>query len=356
VVLVMGALLTTALVVAAFFPVPYYSIGPGDARSVNDRIEVSGATIYPPDGDSMFVTVGVNKLTALGAALGWLDPNADVVEQRRILGDRTPEESREENLQLMSYSKDFATYVALTHLGFPVDITGGGVVIDSLCMQPAADGQSCAEESPASAVLDPKDLITRIGTTDIHLPDDIAPALEGRSPGDVVPVTFERGDDPAQTADVTLTAADDGRTILGIVPNPSPPTDISFSFPIDVQIDSGQVGGPSAGLAFTLALLDELTPGDLNGGATVAATGTIDTSGNVGEIGGIRQKVVAVKRSGATLFLVPKSLESIAAAEAAGSSLEVRGVETIDDALAVLAEHGGNALQLGTPGASAPAG
>jgi Lon-like protease len=85
----------------------------------------------------------------------------------------------------------------------------------------------------------------------------------------------------------------------------------------------------------------------------VAATGTIDTSGNVGDIGGIRQKTVAVLRTGATLFLVPKDLESIAADEAKGSSLQVVGVSTLDEALAVLAQHGGNAQELGKPGAAA---
>jgi Lon-like protease len=347
-----AALLVLAVVVAAFMQVPYYAISPGDARAVNDRISVTGADVYKPEGEELFVTVGVPKLTALGALVGWLDPNTDVVSKDRILGNQSEQQNHEQNVKLMTYSKDFATYVALKQLGYPVTINGGGVVIDSLCLQEAAD-RSCAQEAPADAVLDPRDVITAIDHKDVHLTDDIAPALAGKKPGDHVDVTYVRNGGQPVTAPVEVTSAEDGRTILGIIPNSAPPDDIKFSFPIDVSINSGAVSGPSAGLAFTLALLDELTPGELTGGTKVAATGTIDPYGNVGEIGGIRQKTVAVQRSGAKLFLVPKSLEPIAAKEAKGSGLEVVGVSTLGDALQALSNYGGNAMALGKPGADA---
>jgi len=350
VLMVVAGLTVTAVGLAAFIQVPYYGISPGDARSVNDRITITGAEVYPPEGEQLFVTVGVPRLTALGAVLGWIDPDTDVVEEERILGDRTPEENREENLQLMTYSKDFATYVALRELGFPVKVEDGGVTIDSLCM---SGDDPCSQPSPADDVLDAGDLLTAIDGEPVNLPDDIGPAIEGKAAGDLVEVVFERDGEEA-SGEVALTTSTDGRVILGIIPNPLPPSTIEFTFPVDVAIDSGQVGGPSAGLAFTLALLDELTPGELTGGVTVAATGTIDPNGTVGEIGGIRQKTVAVQRTGAKLFLVPASLAPIAAQEAAGSGLEVAGVADLDDALEALATLGGNALALGTPGASVP--
>jgi len=349
--LVLAGLIVAAIVTSAFLQVPYFAIAPGDARPVNTRISVTGAQVYEPEGRELFVTVGVPHLTALGAVLGWLDPNTDVIPEERILGTKSQQENREENLKLMSYSKDFATYVALKELGYPVQVRDGGVSIDSLCMEPG-DGGTCNVESPAAKVLQDKDVITAIDGTPINLPADIAPALEGKKPGDTVEVTYRRKSDAPQTGTVALTSSGkDGRTILGIIPNQSPPDTIKFTFPVTVSINSGQVGGPSAGLAFTLALLDELTPGELTGGAKVAATGTIDPSGNVGEIGGIRQKVIAVQRSGAELFLVPKSLEDIAKKQAAGSSLRVQGVETLADALQALDGLGGNALALGRPGA-----
>ncbi|OWY61490.1 hypothetical protein B7486_63515, partial [cyanobacterium TDX16] len=105
--------------------------------------------------------------------------------------------------------------------------------------------------------------------------------------------------------------------------------------------DSGQVGGPSAGLAFTLALLDELTPGSLTGGESVTATGTMDLVGRVGPVGGVKQKTAAVRRAGDTLFLVPPD-ELAEAQAAAGDDLEVVAVSTLDEALEALGEHGGD--------------
>jgi len=217
-------------------------------------------------------------------------------------------------------------------------------------MEQAADG-TCALAAPADEVLDAGDMITAIDGTTINLASDIAPALEGKKAGDTVTVTYVRpGEAEPQTAEVKLTTAEGGRVILGIIPDPSPPSTIQFSFPIEVTIDSGQVGGPSAGLAFTLALLDSLTPGSLTGGKNVAATGTIKPSGDVGNIGGIRQKTITVERAGADVFLVPVDEEPDAKAAAEGTDLKVVGVRNLDDALKALADLGGNALELGTPG------
>jgi Lon-like protease len=347
-----AALVIVTIACSALVTVPYYAIAPGDARSVNDRITITGVETFPPEGRQKFVTVGVPKLTALGAVLGWIDPHTEVFAEDRVLQGLTEEENRRENLRLMGYSKDFATYVALRRLGFPVAISGGGVSIDSLCMEVSDDGQTCLAESPAAEVLEPGDIIVGIDDTSIHLTPDISVALQGRSPGDDVEVTVIREKEELPPMTATLTEGENGRTILGIIPNPSPPENIEFTFPFDVTINSGQVGGPSAGLAFTLALLDELTPGELTGGVSVAATGTISPSGQVGDIGGLPQKTVAVLRSGAKMFLVPKNEVEQAERVAEGTDLQVVGVSTLDEALEALATLGGsNALALGTPGA-----
>jgi PDZ domain-containing protein len=118
--------------------------------------------------------------------------------------------------------------------------------------------------------------------------------------------------------------------------------------PFEVDIDTDTIGGPSAGLAFALSLLDELTPGALAGNVTVATTGTIDENGNVGAIGALHQKTVAVKASGAKVFLVPatQSEAEIADAKAtAGKSLTVIPVKTLDEALKVLQKYGGGLKQ-----------
>jgi PDZ domain-containing protein len=120
--------------------------------------------------------------------------------------------------------------------------------------------------------------------------------------------------------------------------------DLQLDFPVDVTIDPGTVSGPSAGLAFTLTIIDELTPGSLTGDQKVAVTGTIDLEGNVGEVGGVPQKTAAAVDAGAELMLVPRA-EVRQARERAGDGLTVVGVDTIDDALRALRRHGGAPIE-----------
>lgn len=331
-----------AVVSASVVPVNRYGIAPGEARPSGDRVALRGVDTFPPEGEVLFVTVSLPRLTALGAVLGWLDPDTDVVMPEDVLGDRSPEENREENLALMGVSKDVASYVALRELGYPVELIGGGAIVQ----EPVA-------EAPASQFLQPNDVITEIDGVAIHLADDIGVALEGKVAGTPVRVTVDRLEvDESLVFDIPLyDSPQDGRVILGFTPLNAVPATLQFQFPFQLEIDSGSVGGPSAGLAFTLALLDTLTPGELTGGKVVAATGTIDIDGNVGPIGGLRQKTVAVEEAGADVFLVPKAEEAIAIEQARGSDVRVVGVETLDEALAVLEAEGGNAQALGTPGA-----
>jgi PDZ domain-containing protein len=228
-------------------------------------------------------------------------------------------------------------------------VKDGGVVVDNLCLAQAQDG-TCSTTSPAAAVLQKNDVITGIDGKPINVIPDLSAALAGKKVGDTITLTVKRKDQTL--TEQTQLIDGGGRAIIGFIPNQSPPDTISFKFPFQMNIDSGAVGGPSAGLAFTLALLDQLTPGDLTGGTKIAATGTMSPSGAVGEIGGLPQKTVAVMRSGAKEFLVPASQIAEAQKVAKGSKLKIVGVSTIDDALKELAALGGNALQLGTPGAS----
>ena len=158
---IVGCLLVSAVIGASVIEVPYYGVAPGDASPVAPRIQVDGAQTFSSEGEMLFVTVTEPQLTALGALQGWLDPDVDVVPEKNILGDQSPQQNRQTNLRLMSYSKDFATYVALKRLGYDVKVTDGGVVIDSLCMTFNNDG-CCAQQSPAAPVLKVRDLITAV--------------------------------------------------------------------------------------------------------------------------------------------------------------------------------------------------
>ena len=134
-----------------------------------------------------------------------------------------------------------------------------------------------------------------------------------------------------------------GVGIIGFVPFDSR----SVRLPFEIAFDTGEIGGPSAGLAFTLTLLDELTEGDLLGGVDVAVTGTMQLDGSVGPIGGLPQKVSAVRQAGIGHFLVPagQSDEDMAAArQVAGDDVELIVVADVDEALAALQRLGGDPL------------
>lgn len=136
---------------------------------------------------------------------------------------------------------------------------------------------------------------------------------------------------------------------LGIDPN----TQQSWTFPIDVSVNTVDIGGPSAGLSMTLGIIDKLGGGHLTGGHTIAATGTIDASGAVGDVGGVPQKTIAVERAGATVFFVPPQ-EYKPALSKDTPQLHVYAVSTLDQALAILKKFGGTVSNNHVPAQAAP--
>jgi PDZ domain-containing protein len=186
-------------------------------------------------------------------------------------------------------------------------------------------------------------VVVAVDGTAVDAPGEIGELLQAGGPGASHTLTVERpaGGDTRLDVDVTTIAAEDDptRAIIGIAPEDR----ISgFDFPIDVTIDSGTVGGPSAGLAFTLAVLDVLTPGELTGGRRVAVTGTMGLDGAVGPVGGGAQKGIAVRNGGYEVFLVPSDeLEEVR--EAVGDDVEVIAVDTLEAALEALDSLGGDA-------------
>lgn len=355
----LGLGLGVAVLGSSVVLVDRYAEAPGIASEVESRLEFDAVTRYPADGRIMFVTVSGPHLTGLQALIGWLDPDVDQLTYSERYPNVTPEEDRSINLRAMRSSKDDAPYVALTELGYPTERSEGEVLIDQvLCTKAAADGRTCETRVPADVFLDAGDQILEIEGTPITVRADIAEALAGTAPGDVVEFTVRRqvasgaDDGPVQTGEVTLIENPDdaSKPFIGI--QLADTTRVTLPFAVD--IDTGAIGGPSAGLAFTLTLLDELTPGELTGGKKVAVTGTIDVDGNVGAIGGLHQKAVAVKQQGVDLFIVPAGQrdEELADAREVLGEDRVVAVENVDEALEALAALGGNALELGTPGES----
>jgi PDZ domain-containing protein len=343
-------------------PAPYART-PASAESVNDRVVYGDlpeeVEIHDTDGDFFFVTVSAPDQSVLSWLIGSADPVVDLLTEEGKNGRRTPVQNREIALQQMRTATQEAQFVALTAAGYEPTIELGAVVVqDILCRETAEDGFTCAEEFPAAEVLEPADTILEVDGVPITTIEDLTAALEGAEPGDVIEVKIERAEEGTMTVEVELSSdpSDPERTIVGFVPFDTRTVELPF----DVSIDTAAVGGPSAGAAFTLALIDELTEGDLTGGRDIAVTGTIRLDGSIGPIGGLEQKISAVHQHGVQVFLIPAEQIELTEPDpenpddgvcrweclnAAGDGEVVLiPVATLDDALAVLETLGGDPL------------
>ena len=338
--LVTGALITSSLV-----KINYWEVAPGSAEEVASRFSfdknaLSQVTRYETSAPILFVTAYGSKLSALDALVGVLDPDVDVLNREEKFGTITPSEQRRLGFQAMASAKQIAEYVALNRLGYEVSIAYGKLIIERLVCEDAPRPLS------ACLQLNPGDTITAFDGIEIPTLSDLMPIIADYSPGDVVEVTItphKTTDSVMKKIELMVSPDDPDRTIIGVWPADTRTVDLPF----EVDIDTDSIGGPSAGLSFTLALLDELTAGELTGGVKVAATGTIDGDESIGAIGALRQKTVAVKASGATVFLVPSAQtpeELSAARRVAGSKLRIVPVANLTEALKVLEELGGTVI------------
>ena len=327
--------LAAAGVIARYVQLPYDTLAPGSARAVNAAIEVNGHPSYPPQGTVFYTTVSVReRVNPYEALAGWLDPAVDVVPETKVRGTVPPDEFQRMNVEAMADSKTAAQVLALRRLGY----TNLGVGAEVVDVEP---------DRPAVAVLQPKDVIVAVDGKPVMSSTDAVNAIRARAPGDTLQLQYKRGEGGPVDAVAVLAAGEEGKPLLGVR------LTTKIQLPFEINIDSGRVVGPSAGLAYGLELLDVLTPGELTGGSSVAATGELLADGTVGPVGGVAQKAVTVRRAGIKVFLVPKANEAEARAHA-GNGLEIRGVASFDEALEALgALDGSNALALGKPGGGA---
>jgi PDZ domain-containing protein len=323
---------------------PYYVMSPGSSRPTESLISVSGAQTYVNGGEVDFLTVSLRQATPFEALAAWVNPDLDLASREDILGKQSPDQNRDLNLRLMTESKDAAQYQALTRLGYPVESTGTGAVVASV-----------VESGPSANMLVPGDVIVRANGQQISFSQQLINVISATTPGATITLGVEPFDStlegalPPREVQVVL-GAREGDTTKGFLGVSTFTRDLSFTFPVEVTIDSGRVGGPSAGLAFTLGILDVMTPESLTGGLNVSVTGTITLDGSVGPIGGIHQKVMASRRAGVDLMLVPAS--EIDEARKYAGDLRVEPVESLTQALEVLTTVGGGNLVLPAVGST----
>jgi PDZ domain-containing protein len=316
-------------------------ISPGEATALDGRVvRIKGATTYPHRDAVRFLTVLVTNRdpVAWEVVRGWLDSDVDVERRGDVVGCISGADNDTLNARLMQQSQNDAKDVALRRVGYTVTTTSPELTVIEACAG-----------VPAYHALAVGDVLTAIDGQPLTSLADVGRLVKAHRPGDRVRVTFSRS---GASGDATITAghftrAGDCRrgigragavACLGIVSEEL----ADYEFPIDVKIDTGRVSGPSAGLAFALAIIDDLTPGRLIGPNRVAVTGSIAPDGTVGAVGGVTQKAITARHNHVALMIVPK--EEAAAARKEAGSTRVVGVHTLDQALEALRAAGGDAI------------
>jgi len=335
------ALGLAVVLLGSFWRLPYYTLSPGSLRNTPPLIAVEGAPTYADDGEIGYLTVSFAQTTPFGLLRAWVDDDIEVLDEEAALGGRDLDENRELNARLMDNAKETATAVALDALGYDVQLIGTGAAIVGI-----------EPDGPADGGLEVGDVVVGIDGTSVTTAGQLTDEVLARAVGATVTLAVERHDTAAVAVEGATPAPVVDEVTITLGPRPEDPAlaflgvrsatrDATWDLPFEVRVDSGNVIGPSAGLAFTLGIIDVLTPGSLSGGEVVAVTGTISPSGEVGLVGGVSQKAATAIGAGADVYLVPAP-EVEAAAGRAGAELEVVGVDTLLAALEALAELTGD--------------
>ena len=294
---------------------PYAAEGPGPTYNTladyegKNIVDISGTEVDRTDGNLNMTTVSVRTQMTLAQAMSrWLLSDDTLVPIESIFPpDMSEEEITEQNQLAFTDSESSATLAAYSYLGRPT-------VVEVVEVMP---------EAPAKDLVMVGDQIVSIDDASVHSPTQLREMIAGKNPGDKVKIGFSGGGQH----EVTLGEnPHTGKGFLGITMTSVPADNTKIEYNLE------DIGGPSAGLMFSLAVVDKLSPGSLTGGKFIAGTGTIDEAGAVGPIGGITHKVRAAKDAGAQVFLTPAA-NCAEAASAKVEGITLLKVGTLDEAV-----------------------
>ncbi|MGB9281785.1 MAG: PDZ domain-containing protein [Pseudonocardiaceae bacterium] len=307
----------------ALATVPYVALRPGPTFDTLGTVagatvvDIKGAATYPTSGHLNMTTVSViDNVTLYGALALWVSQSSELLPRDEIFPPAlSAQQIDKQNKQQFQDSESNATAAALRYLGYPTKVVVGQVVPGGAARGTLVDG----------------DRLLAVDGHGLPSAQQVIDLLAGSHPGQLVDVRFQRDDAAPQEAAITLgTGPQPGRGYLGIGVTERP--DVNFT----INITLADVGGPSAGLMFALAIVDKLTPGALTN-TFVAGTGEIAPEGQVGPIGGIPLKMIRAREAGASVFLVPAANCS-EAVQGAPAGLRLVRVGTLTDAVHALDE------------------
>jgi Lon-like protease len=319
-----GLATVVAIAVAVLLPVPYVILGPGPTLNTlgelsgQPLITITGHRTYSTSGHLNMVTVSYqggpgSNMNIFQALRAWLDPSEAVVPESELFPPgQSAQQTQAQDTEEMTGSQQLATAAALSALHIPYK-TQAGVV-------------STVAGYPASKELRAGDIIEAVDGKPVN-GTSLSSMITSHPAGTVLTLTVLR-DGKTLTLPVASKSSD-GTPVIGVE------VQEEYTFPFNVKITVGNIGGPSAGMMFALGIIDKLTPLDLTGGKFIAGTGEITASGQVEPIGGIQQKMVGARSAGATIFLTPAgNCSDTAGAVPAG--LRLVKVSTLSQAIADL--------------------
>ncbi len=301
-----------------FIRTDYVLVKPGSAQDLREIVNVEGAD-QDDVGKFFLVTVAQQQSGLWSLVYGYLHPYIEVQRLSNVIPPGMQEHEYRRILeQWMRESKNTAQVIALRRAGYDVEIISEGVVVAGFL-----------DQSPSKGILKKGDLITAIDGRKTLLAGEVISAVQQRRAGDPVQLTVLRDTEELNLTVTTGPHPDDPKLpALGVYIST---LDWEPVLPIDIELETGEIAGPSAGMMFVLEILNQLEPDDLSGGRLVAGTGTIDINENVGPIGGVFQKVIAAERAGADYFFVP--VENYEDAKKAVHHITLVPVKTLQEAL-----------------------
>lgn len=334
------ALFLTVFYTLFMMPLPYYIFRPGTAEEIRPMVQVKQGG-YPEKGTFMLTTVRVSDASVVGYLLAINGLRGDLYKKDSIMLDgETEEQYNERQDYIMQTSQSSALQVAYLKANIPYRIQNDGVIV--IRTFPGL---------PAAEVLQAGDHLLKVDEIPIHVSKDLQDYIITKKQGDTVKLTIKRGKASPIVESITLANMPPGSPAPIVYEPPKPGLGIrhlgdlqsirSVQEKQQVTIKAGDIGGPSAGLMFSLEIYNQLVQGDITRGYRIAGTGTINDKGMIGPIGGIQYKIVAAEREGADIFFAP--IENIIVAENQAkkikSKMKIIAVETFDDALNYLANY-----------------
>lgn len=308
-------------------PECFAALRPGPTENALELVDIPGEDTSESAGQLVLTTVAVKSDLGLGDL--WElrgDPTSRRVDRSLYFPDDVDEDvTRDQFRAQMQESTQAAAVAALRHLGYDLDATGVRVV-------------AVVPDGPTEGVIEEGEVLVGLTGAPVTDIEELLALLDPLAPGDTVELAVETSDGTVETRTVTVDENPDDptRAFLGLL------LVTRIDVPLDIDVDTGRIGGPSAGLMFALTIVDKLTDEDLTGGRVIAGTGEIALDGRVGPIGGIQQKIPgAIDREDgappAEVFLVPRDNVEEARGAAVTQPILLVPVDTLDDAVDALA-------------------